>query len=86
MPERRDDQEEMHARGERCRDVCVHVCVGALRHRMTSVRSMTNSSVNVSTNHIYLKNRPRCYAKQKHTAQDMFWPILISCTGYTHMQ
>ena len=38
-----------------CMCVCVHVCVGAPRHRMTSVRSVTNSSMNISTNHIYLK-------------------------------
>ena len=37
-----------------------------------------------STNHISLKNRPRCYTKSP-TEQVMFWPIpgLIRCTGVT---
>ena len=37
-----------------------------------------------STNHISLKNRPRCYTKSP-TVQDAFRPIpgLISCTGVT---
>ena len=37
-----------------------------------------------STNHISLKNRPRCHTKSP-TAQDAFWPIpgLIRCAGVT---